>query len=44
MPQSATLTPLGAPIPAISYFDVLGFNPDTFEKLPKAFKTPIIDF
>ena len=35
MPQSATLTSFRSPIPAISHFDVLGFNTDTFENLSK---------
>ena len=43
MPQSATLAYFRPPIPAISHFDVLGFNPDTFENLSKTFKISITD-
>ena len=38
------LTPFRPPISDISHFDVLGFNPDPFENLPKTFKTSITNF
>ena len=38
MLQSATLTPFGAPIPAILRFDLFGFRPAFFENLSKTFK------
>ena len=44
MPQNAMLTPFRPPIPTNSHFDVLSFNPDTFENLSKTFKTSIPDF
>ena len=33
MPQSVTWTPFRTPIPAISHFVLLGFNPENFEKV-----------
>ena len=39
MPQSATLAPFRPLILAISHFDVLNCNSDTFENLSKTFKT-----
>lgn len=38
------LIPFRPPIPAIPHFNVLGFNPDTFKKLSKTFKSSIKGF
>ena len=38
MPESATFTPFSVPIPAISYFVVLGLSPGIREILRKIFK------
>ena len=38
MPESATFTPFSVPIPAISYFVVLGLSPEIREILRKIFK------
>ena len=35
MPQSTTLVPFRVPTPAISHFDVLGFNSDTLKTYQK---------
>ena len=38
MPQSVTLTPFKAPVPAISHFDLFGFRPEISETLLKPSK------
>ena len=43
MLQSTTLTPLRAPIPAISHFNLFGFRLAIFGNLLKIFKISITD-
>ena len=40
----ATWTPFRAPIPTISYFVLLGFSPEKFEKVFNSFINSIIEF